>query len=108
MHRVVEAHLKDFVEKFDAGGDQSKQFEAFVNYSIFRKYCGDQIDPGELVYEGDDPGIDGYMTFVDEAYVASVDEVEDALKLVRIVQHHHGTSVRVRELRKMPKNDKRN
>lgn len=80
MHRVVEAHLKDFVEKFDAGGDQSKQFEAFVNYSIFRKYCGDQIDPGELVYEGDDPGIDGYMTFVDEAYVASVDEVEDALK----------------------------
>lgn len=83
MHRVVEAHLADFVEKFDIAGDQSKQYEAFVNYSIFRRFCGDQVDPNSLVYSGDDPGIDGYLTFVDDSYVESVDEVDDALKSTR-------------------------
>ncbi|WP_179273879.1 AIPR family protein [Rhodococcoides fascians] len=83
MHRVVKAHLTDFVSKFDVAGDQSKQFEAFVNYSIFRRFCGDQVDPDSLVYDGEDPGIDGFMSFVEDSYVESVDEVEDALKSTR-------------------------
>lgn len=83
LHRVVEAHLADFVERFDITGETSKNFEAFVNYSIFRRFCSDQIDPSKLIYEGDDPGIDGYLTFVDDSYVESVDEVEDALKIQR-------------------------
>ncbi|OZE89828.1 hypothetical protein CH298_12520 [Rhodococcoides fascians] len=83
VHRVVKAHLTDFVSKFDVAGDQSKQFEAFVNYSIFRRFCGDQVDPDSLVYDGEDPGIDGFMSFVEDSYVESVDEVEDALKSTR-------------------------
>ncbi|WP_395309301.1 AIPR family protein [Mycobacterium sp. AMU20-3851] len=83
MHRVVEAHLADFAKRFSVSDEQSKQYEAFVNYSIFRRFCGDSIEPSSLIYDGDDPGIDGFMTFVDEAYVASVDEVEDALQSMR-------------------------
>jgi hypothetical protein len=33
----------------------------------------------ELIYEGDDPGIDGVMTFIDDMYVSSVEEVEEAM-----------------------------
>ena len=57
----------------------SKQFEAFVNYAIFRSLCADNVDPKELVYEGDDPGIDGIMIFVDDTYVSSAEEVDELL-----------------------------
>lgn len=80
MHRVVKAHLGDFQAKHSVSNDQSKQFEAFLNYTIFRTHCAENIEPRDLVYEGDDPGIDGVMIFVDDAYVSSVEEVEEALK----------------------------
>jgi hypothetical protein len=79
MHRVVQAHLSDFLSKFPVSNDESKQFEAFVNFAIFRSLCADNIDPKDLVYDGDDPGIDGVMIFVDDTYVSSAEEVEESL-----------------------------
>lgn len=79
MHRVVQAHLSDFLSKFPISNDKSKQFEAFVNYAIFRSLCADNVDPKDLVYDGDDPGIDGVMIFVDDTYVSSAEEVEKSL-----------------------------
>lgn len=80
MHRVVGAHLGDFQKKYSVSGDESKQFEAFVNYAIFRSLCAENVDPKDLVYDGDDPGIDGVMIFVEDVYVASAEEVEDVFK----------------------------
>jgi len=78
MHRVVAAHVSDFQKKYEISDDLSKQFEAFVNYSLFRSLCASNIDPRDLVYHGDDPGIDGIMIFIDDDFVSSTEEVEDA------------------------------
>ena len=80
MHRVAKAHLEDFVTKYDVDGKETKQFETFLNYVIFRTHCAENVDPRDLVYDGDDPGIDGVMIFIDDGYVSSVDEVEEAMK----------------------------
>lgn len=80
MHRVVRAHLNGFQSKYSVSDDETRQFEAFVNYAVFRSICAENVDPKELIYDGDDPGIDGVMIFIDDAYVASVEEVADAFK----------------------------
>ena len=80
MHRVVAAHLRDFQSKYSISDDKSKQFEAFVSYSVFRSFCAENVDPKELVYDGADPGIDGVMLFLNDSYVSSVEEIEDMLK----------------------------
>lgn len=77
VHRVVQSHLKDFCSKYSITKDEAKSFEAFVNYSAFRELCAESIDPSDLIYEGDDPGIDGVMIFLDDVYVSSSEEVED-------------------------------
>lgn len=77
MHRVVKSHLDDFIEKFSVNLPDSRAFEAFVAYSAFRKLSADNIDPKDLIYEGDDPGIDGLSIFLDDSYVSSVDEVAE-------------------------------
>ncbi|MDA8232871.1 MAG: hypothetical protein M0006_16190 [Magnetospirillum sp.] len=79
MHRVVKSHLDDFEKKHSVSDQEAKQFEAFLNYVAFRSHCAENIEPRELVYEGDDPGIDGIMTFIDDSYVSSVEEVEEAM-----------------------------
>lgn len=80
MHLVVRNHLADFQNKYDVSDQESKQFEAFLNYVIFRTYCATNIDLRDLIYEGADPGIDGAMIFIDDAYVSSVEEVEATMK----------------------------
>lgn len=80
MHRVVKSHLDDFENKYSVSDQESKQFEAFLNYAIFRSQSAANIEPRELVFEGDDPGIDGVMIFIDDSYVSSVEEVEEVMK----------------------------
>lgn len=80
MHRVVKSHLQEFQKIHSVSDDESEQFEAFLNYIIYRSNCAENIDPKELLYEGDDPGIDGIMIFIDDSYVSSTEEVEDLLK----------------------------
>ena len=48
MHRVVKAHLNGFQAKHSISDDEAKQFEAFVNYSIFRSICAENVDPNDL------------------------------------------------------------
>lgn len=79
MHRVVKSHLNDFQNKFSVSTQESRQFEAFLNYVIFRGHCAEAVDPGTLIYDGDDPGVDGVMIFIDDAYVSSVEEVVEAM-----------------------------
>jgi hypothetical protein len=78
MHRVIKAHVADFQKKFEVTDQESKQFEAFVNYVVLRSLSAETVDPKDLIYEGDDPGIDGVLIFIDDAYVSSVEEVQDA------------------------------
>ena len=41
MHRVIAGQLKAFAEQFEVKEKESKTFEAFVNYVIFRcDNCG--------------------------------------------------------------------
>jgi hypothetical protein len=79
MHRVVKAHLNDFESRYSVSEQEAKQFEAFLNYVVFRSHSAANIEPRDLVYEGDDPGIDGVMIFIDDSYVSSVEEVEEAM-----------------------------
>lgn len=79
MHRVVKGHLDDFEKKHTVSDQLSKQFEAFLNYVVFRTHSAESVEPRDLVYDGDDPGIDGVMVFVDDSYVSSVEEVEDSM-----------------------------
>ncbi|MCX7378325.1 MAG: AIPR family protein, partial [Alphaproteobacteria bacterium] len=79
MHPVIRAHMNNFAEKYSVSFEEYKQFEAFLNFSIFRIYSAENIDPNELVYEGDDPGVDGVMIFIDDSYISSVEEVEEAM-----------------------------
>lgn len=69
--------MADFAKKFSLELPVSKQFEAFLNYSALRALCAESVDPTDLIYEGDDPGIDGVMVFLDDVYVSSSDEVDD-------------------------------
>jgi hypothetical protein len=58
MHRVVKAHLDDFENKYSVSDRETTQFEAFLNFAIFRSHCAENIEPKELVYGGGDPGVD--------------------------------------------------
>jgi hypothetical protein len=80
MHLIVKNHLAGFQARFAIDGQEPKQFEAFANYAIFRSFCAENISPSDLVYDGDDPGIDGVMIFVDDTFVSSKEEVIDAFK----------------------------
>lgn len=79
MHRVVKAHLDDFNKKFSIEMSQDRAFEAFVSYGIIRSFSSDNVTPSELIYDGDDPGIDSVLIFIDDQYVSSEEEVEATL-----------------------------
>jgi methionine synthase II (cobalamin-independent) len=81
MHKVVKAHVAGFQKKYGLSEeDLSKQFEAFVNLAIFRSHSAETVDPKDLVYRGDDPGVDGVMIFIDDSYVSSPEEVDDIFR----------------------------
>lgn len=79
MHRVVKSHLADFEKKHPVSDHEPKQFEAFLNYAVFRTYCAENVEPRDLIYDGADPGIDGVMIFIDDSYVSSIEEVDEAM-----------------------------
>ncbi|AWK85003.1 AIPR family protein [Azospirillum thermophilum] len=83
MHKVVEQHLKDFKSRFGVAFDRDKSFEAFLSYCVLRIYSADNVQADTLTYDGDDPGIDGILFFVDDVYVSSIDEMKDVFKKSR-------------------------
>lgn len=80
MHRVVQAHVRDFNKSHSVSDDEATAFEAFVSYSVLRSFSSDVVSPADLIYDGDDPGIDGLLFIVDDIYVSSVDEIEDLFR----------------------------
>lgn len=83
MHLVTKSYFDAFCRVFAAPFDDSKNFEAFVNYCVFSKYSGDNVEANELVYEGADPGIDGAFLFIDDRAVFSVEELEEIFNTSR-------------------------
>jgi hypothetical protein len=77
MHRVVKSHLEDFRKKFSVTLNEDRSFEAFLNYSAFRRVSSDSVNPIDLIYDGDDPGIDGVLVFLEDSFVSSAEEVSD-------------------------------
>jgi hypothetical protein len=83
MHLVTKSYFEIFCRDFGAPYDESKNFEAFVNYCAFSKYSVDSIEASDLVYEGSDPGIDGAMLFLDDRAVFSPEELEEIFQTSR-------------------------
>lgn len=83
MHLVTKSYFEIFCRDFGAPFDESKNFEAFVNYCAFSKYSVDSVEASDLVYEGSDPGIDGAMLFLDDRAVFSPEELEEILQTSR-------------------------
>lgn len=83
MHLVTRSYFDTFCRDFGAPYDESKNFEAFVNYCAFSKYSGDSVEASDLVYEGADPGIDGALLFIDDRAVFSVEELEEIFQTSR-------------------------
>lgn len=81
MHRIVKYHMQDFVSEFEIGEhDESVVFEMFVNYSIGRSLSSGPLDPIEMVYDGADPGIDGFIALLNGEQVSSVEEASDVFE----------------------------
>lgn len=79
MHLVTKSYFDSFCRDFGAPFDDSKNFEAFVNYCVFSKYSGDSVEATDLVYDGADPGIDGALLFLDDRAVFSIEELSEIL-----------------------------
>lgn len=77
MHKVIKSHVKSFSQRFSMDLAESKLFESFVSYVIFKYYSGDAIEPVSLVYDGDDPGIDTICFFIEDRHVSSIDEITE-------------------------------
>lgn len=83
MHLVTKSYFNAFCQDFGAPYDEAKNFEAFVNYCVFSKFSGDNVEVGDLVYEGADPGIDGALLFLDERAVFSLEELEEIFQTTK-------------------------
>jgi hypothetical protein len=83
MHLVTKSYFDTFCKDFGAPYEESKNFEAFVNYCAFSKYSGDRVEASDLVYEGADPGIDGALLFLDDRAVFSLEELEEIFETSR-------------------------
>ena len=83
MHLVTKSYFDTFCRNFEPPFDESKNFEAFVNYCAFSKYSVDSVEASDLVYEGADPGIDGAMLFLDDRAVFSPEELEEIFQASR-------------------------
>jgi hypothetical protein len=66
--------LYDAVSPKSGWGGPGDIFRA-TGRAVFRTHSAENVDPRDLVYDGDDPGIDGAMIFIDDAFVSLVDEV---------------------------------
>lgn len=83
MHLVTKSYFDNFCKDFGAPYNEAKNFEAFVNYCVFSKYSGDNVEAIDLVYDGADPGIDGALLFLDDRAVFSVEELKEVFQTTK-------------------------
>lgn len=79
MHLVTKSYFDTFAAEYEFESGSSKSFEAFANFCVANKYADDEFAPEDLIYEGDDPGIDGAMLFVDGRLMLTEDSLLDFL-----------------------------
>ncbi|MGE8033182.1 AIPR family protein [Enterobacter mori] len=77
MHLVTRSYFDTFCRAFAAPYQETKNFEAFVNYCAFSKHSGDKVEASDLVYDGPDPGIDGALLFLDDRAIFSTQELQE-------------------------------
>ncbi|MDX7613291.1 AIPR family protein [Aeromonas hydrophila] len=104
MHLVTKSYFDEFCKKFEPSYNDAKNFEAFVNYCAFSKFSGDNIEVGDLVYEGPDPGIDGALLFLDDRAIFSADELEDVFDTTK---REYSTSIIFTQAKRSTKWDKK-
>lgn len=75
MHLVIQSHLNDYRSQYQSQKKDDTLLEAFVNYSILRQFTGDNIEPDDLIFDGDDPGIDGVFIIADDTLITTLDDL---------------------------------
>ncbi|WP_324504143.1 hypothetical protein [Acidiphilium rubrum] len=66
--------------RYELNNEESKDFEIFANYLIFKSFSAENVDPNDLIYFGDDPGIDGIFVFADDRHISTEDEITEIFK----------------------------
>jgi hypothetical protein len=91
MHRIIKAHLDNFVGGFGLqADDEATQFEKFVAHCvIFNRYSGG-FDLDDVVTSQGDDGIDGVAIVIDEAVTTSA---EDAVSIFQAPRRNHDVEV---------------
>jgi hypothetical protein len=78
MHKIVEAHLKSFVQSHAYTHlDESTQFERFVNFSLLTASYSSQYDLDDVSTGDGDDGIDGVAIIIDEEVINSKEDVQN-------------------------------
>lgn len=75
MHLVIKSHLNDYRAQYQDQKNDALLLEAFVNFAILRQFTGDTLEPDDLIFEGDDPGIDGVFFVVDDTLISTIDDL---------------------------------
>ncbi len=91
MHRIVKAHLENFVSSFSLeADDEAKQFEKFAAYSVISSRFSGSFDLDDVVTGVGDEGIDGVAIFVDEVITAAS---EDAISKFHSPRRNHDVDI---------------
>ncbi|MEM7722355.1 MAG: AIPR family protein [Pseudomonadota bacterium] len=80
MHLVTQANLREYGKQYESTLAEPVLFEAFINYVTVRQFTPDVMEPDDLIFAGDDPGIDGVMIVVGDAVISTVDELKEAFQ----------------------------
>jgi hypothetical protein len=84
MHRIIQAHLKNFSESFGYTAlDESVQFEKFCAYAILSSRYSSDLDLDDVTTGEGDDGIDGVAVIIDEAPCPSSEEAIEIFKSPR-------------------------
>ena len=77
MHRIVKAHLENFVKSFGLeADDEATQFEKFATHCVISNRFTGAYDLDDVTTSSADQGIDGIAVVIDEAVTASVEDAQ--------------------------------
>lgn len=84
MHRIINAHLKSFVDSHGLNSmEESVQFEMFVNYSLLTNKMIGEVDIDNVTTGIGDDGMDGIAIIVDEELIISKEDAESVFDTQR-------------------------
>jgi len=80
LHRVLESHLAAFKELHELTFEESKLFESFTAFTLAGIYSFDELEPETLVFDGDEPGIDAFLVFINDKCITTLEEAENIFR----------------------------